>query len=146
MSTQSIKRVRLDATTDLVYVLPAVAAMLARKSTPEELRAEATQQLQDGVSRLEKGCPVSSLDAAGFKAMLTMAVTADRLVQGRLKTKTSIELSGWLDVLEGKKTREQFNEEHPSLWTWPALLELRVSPLLAFCYMRMVREAGQATI
>lgn len=146
MSSQPIKRVRLDATTDLVHLLPAAVAMLARKSAPEELRAEATQQLQSGINRLDKGCPVSHLDADAFKAMLTMAVTADRLVQGRLKTKTSMDLSGWLDVLDGKKTREQFNEKHPSLWTWPALLELRVSPLLAFCYMRMVREAGQATI
>ena len=93
---------------------------------------------------LDGRSPVEALTDDAFKELLTMVVATEVLANGGIKTKTNHELARWLEVLNGTRTKAEFLALGGSLWVWTDLVHLGISPLVAFCYMRMVRESREA--
>jgi hypothetical protein len=89
---------------------------------------------------------VSTAHADEFRKLLSFLLAAELAAHGRLKSKSSIELRGYLDVLHGEMPLEAFKARF-GLWKpWSArdLAVLKLNPLVIFCYLRMIKESGRS--
>lgn len=101
--------------------------------------------LRSRESDLFKANPVSSLDGAQFRNLLRLALNCAIALEGHVhKRKTSLELAGWLRVLDGEMTIAEFHRRYERLYRWADLAQMQIEPLLACCYMRMVQDSGRS--
>jgi hypothetical protein len=99
-----------------------------------------SQSLQ-GLAAIEHVSPVRHLSAEAFRELLRIWL-ASRKAANQSWTTTSLHLSTWLQVLDGEVTKEVFCERYKSFFNWDALVAINMEPLVAFCYVRMARDAG----
>ena len=113
-------------------VFAALAAARPQEPSPE---------LTEVSEVLKQANPVAQMSAEEYLSTLRLVVACERSAHGRFKTKTSIELAAWLDVLEGRSTAQAFRARFATPFSLGALAQLRISPLVAFVYLRMAAEA-----
>lgn len=87
--------------------------------------------------------PVMGLDHSEFRKLLNIILDTEKSM-GRDRTKTYIELRYWLDVLNGKISRQEFDSITKNSTFWlekdlPTLISKNiVSPIVMACYVRMI--------
>jgi hypothetical protein len=85
--------------------------------------------------------PVAQLTPEAYLQLMRLIVKSERMLHGRLQTKTVIELGAWLDVLEGRSTKEAYRARFERPFDLQALIALKLSGVTALAYLRMVEEA-----
>ena len=85
---------------------------------------------------------VANLSHDEYKALLALIVGSERVRNPHRVTKTSTELSAYLDVLNGVMVLDEFKSRFNSPFKWESLCKLDLGTVAACCYIRAFTEAG----
>ena len=122
------------------HPMPIVDHYIALRGKPLKLQGAPSEQALLSAQTLEAENPVLALSAGEFLNLLALVVVSARMAHGRLNTKTTIDMGRGLDVLRGAAPPSHADYATSKPWDWTDIASLQLDPLVAFCYMRMVRD------